>query len=274
MFSPSLPGLAGILLPTVFLLCLTVVPSAGGYGAVLFALHPLLTIMGTLACWPLGLLVLRQQGLSVATRGVLHASLQSGGALLLAAGYGAAFYVHSAKGDAHLPFEHADPTRPLHVICGLLVLLGACAQSLSGFASLLCPREARPWTARLHAVGGLPLFLASAANILFATLIRYNDRHNPKKNGWSLPVLMAAWAALAICVRALLLALNLWPPPLCQRRGDFHLLERSAEAPGRVGEQGGDHHDIEGGEQEEQGASPAAFGGSLPPQQLPQRAVP
>ncbi len=163
---------------SVYLL-ISAVPSFGGYGAVLWTLHPMFTLFGVLFCWPMGLLVYSLPGLSFSGRRTAHILLQSVGTFSLGLGYVVAYLVHEGKNADHLPFRHRDPTRLIHVLCGLLVLLLSAFQLFGGIKKAFFPTRPLPLAAdflgKKHSEGGPFLWLIACIVVALATLIRYND---------------------------------------------------------------------------------------------------
>jgi len=127
---------------TLFLIVCTLSSQLGGYGFVLWSLHPLSMYLAFILLIPLsfGDLAKSLEYSSIskqypqANGTTLHAILNIFGLIFILFGYFIAWYVHDIKGKAHFPPLTKGIVRVLHVYVGFVLILALVSQALLGIS--------------------------------------------------------------------------------------------------------------------------------------------
>lgn len=144
----------------------TVSQEAGGYGFILWSLHPVLLTVGVWGVMPLGLFSYSSSDQT--PRDTLrrkHGLLMAAAALLMLCGYGAAWAIHEGKSHRHLPsWPPLKPiSRVIHVYGGLAVLMAVAVQCATGVMKALKCESSSLRILKQHEAQGVFLWAAAAA---------------------------------------------------------------------------------------------------------------
>lgn len=219
--SLAVPILA--LAATLLLLVFNLSTALKGYGAgVFFAYHPVLMCLGFLLFFPLGIVSYSfdfgASGNSFCptreSRRFLHGVLMFLGAACVLAGYLLAFVHHEAVGSDHLALTRQTPTRPAHVILGILAISGVVAQIISGlYKAIVATRDGEVKVLAVHGLVIGPLvWLAGLTCIALAAWFEYRENFGvdapPSAAGkhWSVEQMVGIWIALLLLALAVFIA--------------------------------------------------------------------
>ena len=169
--SAAAPGRSAVTLAApivaLLLIILSLTPSLGGYGLILWVLHPIGLILAVCLLLPLSfgaalgdvarltsLDSLAKRAFPRAGARELHGAVNALAVLCAVLGFLVAWGTHEAKGHRHFPALTKSAAKILHVYVGYAALAALLAQAAAGAARLFA---ASPWP---HAAYGRAVWLA------------------------------------------------------------------------------------------------------------------